>query len=198
MLEEVNAGELNSKYRTQQVFPYDRKYARPEQTDDQYSLNVLNLEGESLANSFNSRYSRHSYENNFQVGAVKRSKQSESSSQTVPEMIDEVKQTLQTPAMILPSSPSQNIQADLDQTRTEGLARSLPSSLESSVASHSQTDSLYLPSKLGGEDLERELLPIKETKASIARKRKISEMNPKDPVHCHYPKNSHHHDHDHD
>ena len=90
----------------------------------------------------------------------------------------------------------QNIQADLDLTRTEGLARSLPSSLESSLGS--QSDSLYLPSKLGGEDLERELLPIKETKASIARKRKISEMNPKDPVHCHYPKNSHHHDHDHD
>ena len=135
--------------------------------------------GESLANSFNSRYSRHSYENNnFQVGAGKRSKQSESSSQTVPEMIDE------------------NIQADLDQTRTEGLARSLPSSLESSVDSHN--DSLYLPSKLGGEDLERELLPIKETKASIAKKRKISEMIPKDPIHCHYPKNSHHHDHDHD
>ena len=58
-------------------------------------------------------------------------------------------------------------------------------------------DSLYLPSKLGGEDLERELLPIKETKASIARKRKISEMNPKDPVHCHYPRNKDH-DHDHD
>ena len=84
------------------------------------------------------------------------------------------------------------MQADLDHTRTEGLARSLPSSLESSQSS--QEDSLYLPSKLGGEDLERELLPIKETKASIARKRKISEMNPKDPVHCHYPKNQ---DHDH-
>ena len=54
---------------------------------------------------------------------------------------------------------------------------------------------------LGGDDLERELLPIKETKASLARKRKISEMNPKDPVHCHYPKNKendHHHHHDHE
>ena len=47
-------------------------------------------EGESLANSFNSKYSRHSYENNFLVGATKRSKQSESSSQTMPEMRDEV------------------------------------------------------------------------------------------------------------
>ena len=46
-------------------------------------------EGESLANSFNSKYSRHSYENNFLVG-TKRSKQSESSSQTMPEMRDEV------------------------------------------------------------------------------------------------------------
>ena len=86
----------------------------------------------------------------------------------------------------------QKIQADLDHTRTEGMARSLPSSLDSSQTTQ---DSLYLPSKLGGEDLERELLPIKETKASIARRRKISEMNPKDPVHCHYPKNKdHHHD----
>ena len=47
-------------------------------------------EGESLANSFNSKYSRHSYENNFLVGGTKRSKQSESSSQTMPEMRDEV------------------------------------------------------------------------------------------------------------
>ena len=47
--------------------------------------------GESLANSFNSRYSRHSYENNFLVGAGKKSKQSESSSQTLPEMRDEVR-----------------------------------------------------------------------------------------------------------
>ena len=46
--------------------------------------------GESLANSFNSKYSRHSYENNLVVGATKRSKQSESSSQTLPEMVDEV------------------------------------------------------------------------------------------------------------
>ena len=38
---------------------------------------------------------------------------------------------------------------------------------------------------------------LQETKASIARKKKISEMNPKDPVHCHYPKNKDH-DHDHD
>ena len=110
VLEEVNASDLNKKYRSHQVFPYDKRYARGDQTDDQYSLNVLNLEGEadspalawsvinpsnsgeSLANSFNSRYSRHSYENNnFQVGAGKRSKQSESSSQTVPEMVDEVK-----------------------------------------------------------------------------------------------------------
>ena len=106
-MEEVNASDLSSKYRSHQVYPYDRRYARQgDQAEDQYSLNVLNLEGEtetsteldcischsgeSLANSFNSRYSRHSYENNFQVGAGKRSKQSESGSQTVPEMIDEV------------------------------------------------------------------------------------------------------------
>ena len=136
-----------------------------------------------MSNSFNSRYSRHSYDHN--VGGTRRSKQSESSVQTMPETRDE------------------NVQADLDHTRTQGLgSQSLDSSTDSS--------DLYLPSALGGDDLERELLPIKvtkegdwttfnllifqETKASIARARKISEMNPKDPVHCHYPKNK---DHDH-
>ena len=47
VLEEVNASELNSKYRSHQVYPYDRGYTRADQTDDQYSLNVLNLEGET-------------------------------------------------------------------------------------------------------------------------------------------------------
>ena len=47
VLEEVNASELNTKYRTSQVYPYDRRYTRGDQTDDQYSLNVLNLEGET-------------------------------------------------------------------------------------------------------------------------------------------------------
>ena len=47
VLEEVNASELNSKYRSHQVYPYDRRYARGDQTDDQYSLNVLNLEGKT-------------------------------------------------------------------------------------------------------------------------------------------------------
>ena len=35
----------------------------------------------------------------------------------------------------------------------------------------------------------QEEIPVRETKASIARKRKISEMNPRDPVHCHYQRN---------
>ena len=48
VLEEVNASDLNKKYRSHQVFPYDKRYARGDQTDDQYSLNVLNLEGEIL------------------------------------------------------------------------------------------------------------------------------------------------------
>ena len=135
-----------------------------------------------MSSSFNSRYSRHSYDHNVGAGGTRRSKQSESSVQTMPETRDE------------------NVQADLDHTRTQGLDSSTDSS------------DLYLPSALGGDDLERELLPIKvtkgkggdwttfnllifqETKASIARARKISEMNPKDPVHCHYPKNK---DHDH-
>ena len=47
VLEEVNASELNTKYRSHQVYPYDRRYARGDQTEDQYSLNVLNLEGET-------------------------------------------------------------------------------------------------------------------------------------------------------
>ena len=59
--------------------------------------------GESLADSFNSRYSRHSYDNNVGAGGTRRSKQSESSMQTDPEMRDE------------------NVQADLDHTRTLGL-----------------------------------------------------------------------------
>ena len=48
VLEEVNASDLSKKYRSHQVFPYDKRYARGDQTDDQYSLNVLNLEGEIL------------------------------------------------------------------------------------------------------------------------------------------------------
>ena len=52
MLEEVNASELSNKYRSHQVYPYDRRYARQgEQAEDQYSLNVLNLEGESETNN---------------------------------------------------------------------------------------------------------------------------------------------------
>ena len=47
VLEEVNASELNTKFRSHQVYPYDRKYTRGDQTEDQYSLNVLNLEGET-------------------------------------------------------------------------------------------------------------------------------------------------------
>ena len=85
-----------------------------------------------MSNSFNSRYSRHSYDHN--VGGTRRSKQSESSVQTMPETRDE------------------NVQADLDHTRTQGLDSSTDSS------------DLYLPSALGGDDLERELLPIKVTK----------------------------------
>ena len=48
VLEEVNANDLNTKYmdgKHHQVYPYDKKYSRGDQTDDQYSLNVLNLEG---------------------------------------------------------------------------------------------------------------------------------------------------------
>ena len=45
--------------------------------------------------------------------------------------------------------------------------------------------------------MDRELLPIKQTKASMARRKKISEMNPKDPVHCHYPKVKGDHGHSH-
>ena len=51
VLEEVNAGDLNRKYsqhKHHQVYPYDKRYARGDQTDEQYSLNVLNLEGEIL------------------------------------------------------------------------------------------------------------------------------------------------------
>ena len=69
------------------------------------------------------------------AGQSRRSKQSESSVQTVPETRDE------------------NVQADLDHTRTQGMGSS---SLDSSASSD-----LSLPSHLGGDDLERELLPIK-------------------------------------
>ena len=44
----------------------------------------------------------------------------------------------------------------------------------------------------------QEEIPVRETKASIARKRKISEMNPPDPVHCHYQRNKENHQHEHD
>ena len=91
-----------------------------------------------MSNSFNSRYSRHSYDNTVGAGpgGTRRSKQSESSVQTMPETRDE------------------NVQADLDHTRTAGLgSESLDSSVDSS--------DLYLPSALGGDELERELLPIK-------------------------------------
>ena len=104
----------------------------------------------------------------------------------------------------VPETREDGVQADLDNTRTQGL--SLDSSADSA--------DLNFPSHFG-EDLESELLPIRvfnqesmfnifiskylqETKASIARKKKISEMNPKDPVHCHYPKNKEHDHHDHD
>ena len=44
----------------------------------------------------------------------------------------------------------------------------------------------------------QEEIPVRETKASIARKRKISEMNPPDPVHCHYQRNKENHQHEQD
>ena len=76
----------------------------------------------------------------------------------------------------MPETREDGVQANLDHRNTQGL------SLDSSANFR--------------EDLESENLPIRETKASIARKRKITEMNPKDPVHCHYPKNKEH-DHEH-
>ena len=86
----------------------------------------------------------------------------------------------------MPETRETGLQADLDLTRTPGM-----------MLDTSNTSDLSLPSHLGGDDLEAELLPIRETKASIARKKKISEDNPKDPVHCHYPKNKNDHDHGH-
>ena len=68
---------------------------------------MLLISGDSLGNSLNSRFSRHSYDHNVGAGATRRSKQSESSVQTVTETRDE------------------NIQADLDHTRTAGLGKDL-------------------------------------------------------------------------
>ena len=131
-----------------------------------YSLNVLNLEGESLGSSYNSRYSRHSYEKQWNNGRM-------------------TQRGIQTSA----EKTNKNIQADLDHTRTvipekEEKVEKEEISLNSSMSS----SSISLPSTMA-EELEKELLPIKETKASIARKRKISQMNSGKPhVHCHYPK----------
>ena len=108
-----------------------------------YSLNVLNLEGESLGSSYNSRYSRHSYEQQWNNGRM-------------------TQRGMQTSA----ERTNKNIQADLDHTRTV-ITEEKPeagTSLNSSMSS----SSLSLPSTIG-EELEKELLPIKETKASIAR-----------------------------
>lgn len=126
---------------------------------------MLNLEGESLGSSYNSRYSRHSYEQQWSNGKL-------------------TQRGMQTSA----ERTNKNIQADLDHTRTvipEQEEKKEPSvSLNSSMSS----SSLSLPSTMA-EELEKELLPIKQTKASMARKRKISQMNTgKGHVHCHYPK----------
>ena len=143
------------------------------------------MSGESLANSFNSRYSRHSYEGvGAGPGGTRRSKQSE-----VREWRGSTQQILhyvQSSVQTVPETRETGLQADLDLTRTPGM-----------MLDTSNTSDLSLPSHLGGDDLEAELLPIRETKASIARKKKISEDNPKDPVHCHYPKNKNDHDHGH-
>ena len=81
---------------------------------------------------------------------------------------------------------NKNIQADLDHTRTVIPERKEKE--EISLNSSMSSSSISLPSTMA-EELEKELLPIKETKASIARKRKISQMNSGKPhVHCHYPK----------
>ena len=93
---------------------------------------------------------------------------------------------VQSSVQTVPETRETGLQADLDLTRTPGM-----------MLDTSNTSDLSLPSHLGGDDLEAELLPIRETKASIARKKKISEDNPKDPVHCHYPKNKNDHDHGH-
>ena len=146
------------------------------------------MAGESLANSFNSRYSRHSYEGvGAGPGGTRRSKQSEvrecsASREQIITSLHYVQSSVQT----VPETRETGLQADLDLTRTPGM-----------MLDSSNTSDLSLPSHLGGDDLEAELLPIRETKASIARKKKISEDNPKDPVHCHYPKNKNDHDHGH-
>ena len=146
------------------------------------------MAGESLANSFNSRYSRHSYEGvGAGPGGTRRSKQSEvrecsASREQIITSLHYVQSSVQT----VPETRETGLQADLDLTRTPGM-----------MLDTSNTSDLSLPSHLGGDDLEAELLPIRETKASIARKKKISEDNPKDPVHCHYPKNKNDHDHGH-
>ena len=95
---------------------------------------LISFVGDSLANSFNSRYSRHSYDGNVGGGAggTRRSKQSESSAQTVPETRED------------------GVQADLDHTRTQGL----------SLDSSGDSADLNFPSHFG-EDLESELLPIR-------------------------------------
>ena len=172
VLEEIDPSEVATIPRyNQQIHPYPQYLQNglgPTEYRDSntgYSLNVLNLEGESLGSSYNSRYSRHSYEQQWSNGKL-------------------TQRGMQTSA----ERTNKNIQADLDHTRTvipEQEEKKEPSvSLNSSMSS----SSLSLPSTMA-EELEKELLPIKQTKASMARKRKIYQMNTgKGHVHCHYPK----------
>ena len=167
VLEEIDPSEV----RNNKIHPYPQ-YLRNglgpteyRDTNTGYSLNVLNLEGESLGSSYNSRYSRHSYEQQWNNGKL-------------------TQRGMQTSA----ERTNKNIQADLDHTRT--VIPQVDDEKDNSVSLNSSmsSGSLSLPSTMG-EELERELLPIKETKASMARKRKISQMNTgKGHVHCHYPK----------
>jgi hypothetical protein len=152
VLEEIDPCEVSTIPRNNQTHPYPQ-YLRNglgpteyRDTNTGYSLNVLNLEGESLGSSYNSRYSRHSYELQWNNGKL-------------------TQRGMQTSA----ERTNKNIQADLDHTRTV-----LPQNEEegdNSVSLNSSLSSttLSLPSTMG-EELERELLPIRETKASMARK----------------------------
>ena len=114
MLEEVEGG---------QVYPYNKSrpgYQKLDQSHSGYSLNVLNLEGDSLGSSFNSRFSRHSYDHQ--------------GVQTMREMTNKVRQI--NCFLNLLKFYLQNIQADLDMTRTV---------LDESASS----GDLSLPSNLG-------------------------------------------------
>lgn len=172
VLEEIDPSEVPTIPRhNQQIHPYPQ-YLRNGQGPNEYresntgySLNVLNLEGESLGSSYNSRFSRHSYEQQWNNGNSKLTQRG-----------------IQTSA----EKTNKNIQADLDHTRTVLPERE--EEKEMSLNSSMSSGSISLPSTMA-EELEKELLPIKETKASMARKRKISQMHSgKGHVHCHYPK----------